>query len=95
MVSPPPARGGRQQRSIVCARWHRPSLSQPHAAAVGSFHKPHIREMAAEVGLRVAEKKDSQEICFVASGKHDEFVRERSTQSTAGQIVTTDGRIRR
>ncbi len=60
---------------------------------VGSFHKPHIREMAAEVGLRVAEKKDSQEICFVASGKHDEFVRERSTQSTAGQIVTTDGRV--
>lgn len=60
---------------------------------VGSYHKPHIREMAAEVGLRVAEKKDSQEICFVASGKHDEFVRERSTQSTAGQIVTTDGRI--
>lgn len=60
---------------------------------VGSYHKPHIREMAAEVGLRVAEKKDSQEICFVASGKHDEFVRERSMQSTAGQIVTTDGRI--
>lgn len=60
---------------------------------VGSYHKPHIREMAAEVGLRVAEKKDSQEICFVASGKHDEFVRERSTLSTAGQIVTTDGRV--
>ncbi len=60
---------------------------------VGSYHKPHIREMAAEVGLRVAEKKDSQEICFVASGKHDEFVRERSSQSTAGQIVTTDGRV--
>lgn len=60
---------------------------------VGGFHKPDIREMAAEVGLRVAEKRDSQEICFVASGKHDQFVRERSRHSTAGQIVTTDGRI--
>lgn len=60
---------------------------------VGSYHKPHIREMAAEVGLRVADKRDSQEICFVASGKHDEFVRERSQASTAGQIVTTDGRV--
>ena len=60
---------------------------------VGIYHKPHIREMAAEVGLRVAEKKDSQEICFVASGKHDEFVRERSTQSTAGELVTTSGRV--
>ncbi len=60
---------------------------------VGHYHKPHIREMAAEVGLRVAEKKDSQEICFVASGKHDEFVRERSGKSTAGKIVTYDGRV--
>ncbi len=59
---------------------------------VGSYHKPHIREMAAEVGLRVAEKRDSQEICFVTSGKHDEFVRERSHVSTAGDIVTTEGR---
>lgn len=60
---------------------------------VGSYHKPHIREMAAEVGLRVAEKRDSQEICFVASGKHDEFVRERSQLTTAGEIVTCDGRV--
>jgi tRNA-specific 2-thiouridylase len=60
---------------------------------VGSYHKPHIREMAAEVGLRVAEKRDSQEICFVASGKHDEFVRERAGQSTAGEIVTGEGRV--
>ena len=60
---------------------------------VGGFHKPHIREMAADIGLRVAEKRDSQEICFVASGKHDQFVRERSRQSTAGEIVTSDGRV--
>ena len=42
---------------------------------VGGFSKPQIRELAAKVGLRVADKKDSQEICFVTSGKHDEFVR--------------------
>lgn len=60
---------------------------------VGSFHKPDIRAMAGEIGLRVAEKRDSQEICFVASGKHDQFVRQRSQQSTAGEIVTSDGRV--
>src|SRR5262245_43440713 len=38
---------------------------------VGEFRKPQIREMAAKIGLRVAEKRDSQEICFVTSGKHD------------------------
>src|SRR5262245_12351268 len=59
---------------------------------VGEYEKPRIRELAAEIGLRVAEKKDSQEICFVTSGKHDEFVRgRRGHANTAGQIVTTEG----
>lgn len=61
---------------------------------VGGFLKPQIRELAAKVGLRVADKKDSQEICFVTSGKHDEFVRQRQKgESTAGEIVTTEGRV--
>ncbi len=63
---------------------------------VGSFQKPVIREIAGQLGLNVAEKKDSQEICFVTSGKHDEFVRSRrgaDSESTAGDIVTTDGTV--
>ncbi len=66
---------------------------------VGEFRKAQIRAMAAKVGLRVAEKKDSQEICFVTSGKHDEFVRQRRRGADgrpldmSGQIVTTDGRV--
>lgn len=61
---------------------------------VGSYRKPEIRALAAEIGLRVADKKDSQEICFVTSGKHDEFVRARRTAvDTSGEIVTTDGRV--
>jgi tRNA-specific 2-thiouridylase len=61
---------------------------------VGGFLKPEIRKLAAKVGLRVADKKDSQEICFVTSGKHDEFVRQRRKgESTAGEIVTTEGRV--
>jgi len=61
---------------------------------VGGFRKPEIRAMAANVGLRVAEKKDSQEICFVTSGKHDEFVRQRRHGiDMSGEVVTTDGRV--
>jgi len=63
---------------------------------VGHFEKPLIREIAGQLGLNVAEKKDSQEICFVTSGKHDEFVRSRRGEEggqTAGQIVTTDGTV--
>ncbi len=61
---------------------------------VGKYQKTQIRNIAHQIGLRVAEKKDSQEICFVPLGKHDAFVRERrKTPSTAGQIVTTDGTV--
>lgn len=67
---------------------------------VGQYHKPFIREIAGQLGLNVAEKKDSQEICFVTSGKHDEFVRQRRGDTiddqggvTAGEIVTTSGRV--
>jgi tRNA-specific 2-thiouridylase len=60
---------------------------------VGDFEKPAIRRMAAELGLRVAEKKDSQEICFVTRGRYDEFVRRRRTTDTAGELVTTSGEV--
>jgi tRNA-uridine 2-sulfurtransferase len=59
---------------------------------VGKFVKPEIRRLAGEAGLKVANKRDSQEICFVTSGKHAQFVRARSDANTAGEIVTTDGR---
>jgi tRNA-specific 2-thiouridylase len=59
---------------------------------VGQFEKPAIRRMAKDVGLRVADKKDSQEICFVTRGRYDEFVRRRRENvDTAGELVGTDG----
>lgn len=58
---------------------------------IGMHKKMQIREMAESFGLRVADKPDSQEICFVTSGRHPEFVAERSDRPTTGQMVTTDG----
>ena len=49
---------------------------------VGGYRKDEIRGMAHELGLRVADKKDSQEICFVAAGEHAEFVRRRVAAMT-------------
>ena len=61
---------------------------------VGEFRKTQIREMAAELLLPVAEKHDSQEICFVSPGQHAAFVRSRlGPCERAGEIVTTDGRV--
>ena len=62
---------------------------------VGDYEKSRIREIADELGLRVANKRDSQEICFVTSGKHHEFVRDWRGEGVErpGDIVTTDGRV--
>ena len=61
---------------------------------VGSFRKSRIREIAGQLGLNVADKKDSQEICFVTSGHHGQFVRDRREQvDTSGDIVTSDGTV--
>jgi len=61
---------------------------------VGGFEKPAIRRVAAGLGLRVADKKDSQEICFVTRGRYDEFVKGRRGEAdTAGELVSTDGTV--
>jgi tRNA-specific 2-thiouridylase len=60
---------------------------------VGGYRKEEIREIAARLGLRVAEKKDSQEICFVPDQDHARLVRERRGAGTTGEIVTTDGTV--
>jgi tRNA-uridine 2-sulfurtransferase len=60
---------------------------------VGGFHKTEIRAMAADVGLKVADKKDSQEICFVTSGQHAQFIRDKTGASRPGEIVTEEGKV--
>ena len=61
---------------------------------VGEYRKDEIRRMAGEIGLRVADKRDSQEICFVPDQDHARLVRERRGGADApGEIVTTDGTV--
>jgi len=63
---------------------------------VGDFEKSEIRRMAESLGLGVAAKKDSQEICFVTQGHHSDFVRARRPEfagNTAGDFVSVDGKV--
>jgi tRNA-uridine 2-sulfurtransferase len=60
---------------------------------VGEFRKDEIRRMAEDIGLRVAKKPDSQEICFIPGQDHARFVRERKESDTSGDFVTTGGEI--
>lgn len=61
---------------------------------VGEHSKEAIRQIAAELGFGVADKPDSQEICFVPDGDYAAFVRRRAGGAGGpGDIVTTDGRV--
>jgi tRNA-specific 2-thiouridylase len=68
---------------------------------LGRYTKPEVRELARELGLPVAAKPDSQEICFVPNGDYaafiDAYFRERGIASdkikTQGEIRDTEGRV--
>ena len=61
---------------------------------VGEHHKSEIRAMAEELGLRVADKRESQEICFVPDQDHARFIHvQRPDSDTSGEIVMTDGTV--
>lgn len=57
--------------------------------------KAYARELARELGLHLADKPDSQEICFVSeAGGYTEFLRNRRPEIfAAGDMVTLDGEV--
>ena len=61
---------------------------------LGSLPKPQVRALAHEFGLTVADKADSQDICFVPSGHYSEMIeRLLPGAAEAGDIVHVDGRV--
>src|SRR6266496_3668062 len=66
---------------------------------LGEMTKPEVRELARKYGLALAEKPDSQEICFVPGGDYknflDAYLAEQggALPDTAGELVTTDGSV--
>src|SRR5580698_10362443 len=61
---------------------------------LGGLPKPVVRRVAAEIGLSVADKPDSQDICFVPEGKYTTVVdRLRPQGALPGDIVHLDGRV--
>ena len=61
---------------------------------LGGFTKQETRKLAREFGLTTAEKSDSQDICFVPSGRYTQVIeRLRPGAAEAGEIVHVDGRV--
>jgi tRNA-specific 2-thiouridylase len=66
---------------------------------LGRMTKPQVRELARHHGLALAEKPDSQEICFVPGGDYKKFLdaylaeQGRCLPQTAGELITTTGEV--
>jgi tRNA-uridine 2-sulfurtransferase len=60
---------------------------------LGTMHKTQIREIAHSLGLKVADKVDSQEICFVPGNDYKAFLRSRLGENEfhRGEIYDVDG----
>src|SRR5919197_6108055 len=66
---------------------------------LGEMTKPRVRELARKHGLALAEKPDSQEICFVPGGDYKRFLdaylaeQGESLPDTSGELVTSSGEV--
>lgn len=61
---------------------------------VGEYSKEEVRAIAEKIGLQVAAKPDSQDICFVPDGDYASYIEENAgVQIPEGNFVTTDGTI--
>jgi tRNA-specific 2-thiouridylase len=66
---------------------------------LGEMHKPQVREMAAQTGLPVAAKPDSQEICFIPGGDYQAFLQAYLDEQgeplpdSSGELVSTSGEV--
>lgn len=61
---------------------------------LGGMSKADVREQARELGLDIADKHDSQDICFVPQGKYADVIRKIYPEAERdGDIVHMDGRV--
>jgi tRNA-uridine 2-sulfurtransferase len=66
---------------------------------LGHMTKPEVREIARRHGLALAEKPDSQEICFIPGGDYKQFLtayleeQGRPMPQTDGELVTSSGEV--
>jgi tRNA-specific 2-thiouridylase len=58
---------------------------------VGGLEKPRVRELAAQYNLPVAQKQESQEICFIPDNDYVRFLEESGLTPSAGEIVDAAG----
>lgn len=84
---------GAKDQSYVLHMLNQAALSKIRLP-IGEMTKTAVRAYASDMGLRTAEKPDSQDICFVASGDYRDFLAERFPEVAApGAVLDMDGAV--
>jgi tRNA-specific 2-thiouridylase len=60
---------------------------------IGDYSKNQIREVARDLGLSIADKPDSQDICFIPDGDYNRFIEPRLKRKLPGDIVDIQGTV--
>lgn len=60
---------------------------------VGALEKSEVRKLATKYNLPVAEKHESQEICFIPDNDYVKFLETHGVEQNPGEIVTGDGTV--
>jgi tRNA-specific 2-thiouridylase len=82
----------RKDQTYMLARL-RPEQLERTWFPLGELEKPQVRELAREADLPVAEKPESQDLCFMAGTRREDFLRRHGEPGTPGEIVDLRGRV--
>jgi len=85
------ADGGKDQ-AYMLARLG-PGLLERLWFPLGELEKPAVRAAARAAGLAVADKPESQDLCFLAGGDRDALLGRLGVAATPGELVTADGTV--
>ncbi len=86
------ARDRKKDQTYFLAGVKRAALSQI-LFPLAFLTKDEVRKIAADANLPVAEKPESQDICFVPDGDYAAFIEKRAGAAAPGPVVGTDGRV--
>lgn len=89
LCSPKDARKDQTYFLYRVAREHLQALCFP----LGEYYKEEVRQIAQQHGLHVSNKEESQDICFVSSGNHVQYLSEHGIGGRKGAIKSMQGHV--
>lgn len=60
---------------------------------IGEYEKEQVREIAGKIGIDVANKPDSQDICFIKNNDYSSFIKDKISEHVIGNFVDKEGNV--